>query len=109
MQSCPVNNILPHYSLWKFPFDLTSLAYSTKSFFLKTGLLMGSQLYNFINIFMFLSSVWFPVASARSVAETAAGSKLIRGPLPMSFTWHHLFGTVGDCDSQLGKHLGGII
>lgn len=94
------------YKFHKFPFHLNRLAYSTTSLFLKTRLLIGSQHCNFINIFVFSSSVWFFVISVKSAAETSAGNVLIWGPLPMSFTWHHSLGTVGACDRQLDKHLG---
>lgn len=99
------SHVLPRYSLHKFSFQLNYLAYSNTLLFLKTRLLT-SQHCNFINIFMFSSSVWFPVISVRSAAETSASNVLVWRPLPMSFIWHLSLGTVRACDRQLDKHLG---
>lgn len=47
------SHVLPCYSLYKFPFHLNHLTYSTTTLFLKTRLLVGNQHCNFINIFLF--------------------------------------------------------
>lgn len=106
VQNCPENSIFPLHLLWRFPFDIICLlpTHSNPSFWAsyeKSALQFDKHLRAIIFCFV-------PCHPSKINSRNCTDSVLIWRPLSVSFPWHRLFGIVGDCNSQLDKHLGGI-
>lgn len=101
VQKYPENSIFP---LWRFPFDIICLlpTQSNPSFwasYKKSALQLDKHLCAIIFCFVHYNP-------SKISSRNCIGNMLTWRPLPVSFPWHHLFGIVGDCNSQLDKHLG---